>query len=82
MGLLHKELTYILRGCIYDVHNAMGTGYDEESYHKALEYRLRKSNIPFRSQVLRHIEHCGVKAHKFVLDLIVDDKIILELIPI
>lgn len=79
MGLLYEELSYIVRGCIYEVHNDLGTGYDEETYQLALELKLRDNNIPFRSQEIQYVEHRGNQIHKFVLDLIVDDKIILEL---
>ena len=79
MGLIHEKLTYDLRGCIYDVHNALGTGYDEESYHLALEQQLKQRKIPMQSKVVRYVEHREIRAHKFVADLIVYDKIILEL---
>lgn len=79
MGLLYEELSYIVRGCIYEVHTELGTGFDEESYQLALELKLRENNILFRSQEIRYVEHRGERIHKFVLDLIVDDKIILEL---
>ena len=79
MGLIYEQLTYKVRGCIYEVHNELGTGYDEECYQLALEYQLRKSKIPFRSQEVKYIEHKGEQVHKFILDLIVYDKIILEL---
>ena len=79
MGLLYEELTYHLRSCIFDVHSSLMSGYDEESYQIALALQLRKQNIPFESKVVRFIEHRGIKVYKFVLDLIVKDKIILEL---
>jgi len=79
MGFLHKDLTYKIKGCIYDVHNALGVGLDEESYHKALEHRLRKSSLQFQSKVIKYVEHRGVKVHKFILDIIIEDKVILEL---
>ncbi|MFK7984106.1 MAG: GxxExxY protein [Saprospiraceae bacterium] len=79
MGLLYEELSYILRGYIYDVHNEVGVGFDEEIYQLALEQKLRENNISFRSQEIRYVEHKGKRVHKFVLDLIIEDKIILEL---
>ncbi len=79
MELLHKKLAYTLGGYFYDVHNALGMGYDEESYHLALEERLKMSNISFQTKVQKSIEHRGVKVHKFIADLIIGDKIILEL---
>ncbi len=79
MGLLYEELTYEIKGCIFKVHNSLKTGYDEESYHIALEKRLAKENIPFQSKVHFWLEHRGVKVHKFIADLIIADKVILEL---
>lgn len=79
MGLIYEQLTYKIRGCIYTVHNTLGTGFDEESYQLALENHLKKSGIPFQSQVIKYVEHRGERVHKFVLDLIIDDKVILEL---
>lgn len=79
MELLHKELTYPLRGCFFDVHNSLGNGLDEESYQLALEMRLKKSNISFESKVAKFIKHRGIRIHKFIPDLIIENKIILEL---
>lgn len=79
MTLLYKELTSVIRGCIYDVHNALGPGYDEETYHQGLIWRLNKENVHCRSKEKRFIEHRGLAIKGFELDLIVYDKIILEL---
>lgn len=79
MGLLYEELSYLVRGCIYEVHNELGVGLDEESYQMALERKLAAKNIAFRSQEVRYIVHRGERVHKFKLDLIIEDKIILEL---
>lgn len=79
MGLIYEDLTYELRRCIYDVHNALGTGYDEETYHQAMKRRLAKDGIPFRTKEKRFVELHDEGVHEFELDLIVYDKIILEL---
>lgn len=51
MSLLYGKLTYFLKGCYYDVHNSLGLGYDEESYHLALEERLKMEKISFQTKV-------------------------------
>ncbi|NOY57440.1 MAG: GxxExxY protein [Calditrichaeota bacterium] len=79
MSLLYEELTYILRGCIYDVHNALGTGFDEETYHQGLLCRLQKEKIPFRSKEKMILKHRGKAVKGFAIDLIAYDKVILEL---
>lgn len=79
MELLHKELTYQIRKCIFEVHNSLKAGFDEESYHLALVNSFKRKNIPFESKVVGYIEHRGLKVHRFIADIIIDEKIILEL---
>lgn len=79
MRLLHEELTYSIRGCVFDVHNALGRGHNEESYHLAMEERLKESNISFKSKEIRYVKHRGKKVHKFIADLIIEDEVVLEL---
>lgn len=80
MKLLYQELTSVLRRCIYDVHNALGPGYDEETYHQGLIWRLNKEKVPFRSKEKRILIHRGLAIKGFEIDLIAYDKIILELL--
>lgn len=79
MRLLHKELTYEVRGCIFDVHNELQTGFDEESYHLALESQLKKRGISFQSKPFSYLKHRGEKVHKFIADFLIEDRLILEL---
>jgi len=79
MGLLYEDLTYLIQGCIFDVHNELGAGYDEETYHLAIEKRLEEANIPFQSKVGKYVVHRDNKVHKFIADIVVDNKVILEL---
>ena len=34
--ILHKELSFLVNGCIFDVHNRVGPGLREETYQKGL----------------------------------------------
>lgn len=79
MRILHKELGYAINGCVYDVYNALKPGYDEEIYHIAMSERLAEMGIPFQSEVTKYIVHRECKVHKFKADLIIDDKILVEL---
>jgi len=79
MRLLYEDLTYTVRGCIFDVYNILGTGLDEECYHIALVERLKELDIPFQSKVPKYVVHRGKRVHKFIIDLIIDEQVILEL---
>lgn len=75
-----KELTGRIIGAAIAVHNALGPGLLESAYQICLEHELRCQEIPFRSQV-----HLPVRYRDIVLDagyridVVVDDKVIVEL---
>lgn len=35
--IIHKELSFNIVGCLFDVHNELGPGLREECYQKAVE---------------------------------------------
>jgi len=79
MALRHKELTEVIIGCIFEVHNGIGIGLDEELYHQSLLDCLLKKGIPAISKARKYLEHRGAEIRKFELDLLVFEKIILAL---
>lgn len=76
---LYNDETQKIIGIAFQVRNELGTGWSEEIYHKALVYYLLKHNIPTRSKPRQPFIHKGVTVHTFEPDIIVYDKIILEL---
>lgn len=77
--LLHAEKSYQIRGIIFDVRKRLKTGWSEEVYHQALVQTLQKNNIPVLSKPRRPISHRGIEVHMFEPDIIVWDKLVLEL---
>ena len=61
------------------VHKALGPGFLESVYQKAMEVALRHRDLPFQEQKEIHIffEEEDVGLHK--LDLVVGDEIVVEL---
>ncbi len=47
--LLYKDFTYELIGVLFDVHNELGGGFLEVVYADAVEYELKKRNIPYET---------------------------------
>ena len=76
--LYEKGMRQVI-GLIYQVRNEMGAGWSEEIYHQALVYLLKKHSIPTRSKEQCSLVHRGVKIHTFEPDIIIWDKIVLEL---
>ena len=77
--IIYRELSYRVMKAVFEVHNLLGPGFIEGVYEEALAYELELRGIPFERQkavTVRYKERV-VGTHR--LDLVVDDKIILEL---
>jgi len=77
--LVHKELSYQLNGILFEVQNKLGTKFQEKHYQRAICALLDKNNISFETEVPIHVEFNGKTLGKFRADIVVEDKIILEL---
>jgi GxxExxY protein len=78
-AILYKDLSYRVIGCAQRVHSALGPGFPEQVYHRALCLELVKEKIPFSSEVEFEVAYEGVSCGHFRADIVVDEKIILEL---
>lgn len=45
--IVERELSYIVNGCIFDVHNDVGPGVREECYQKSMEIRLAEEDVSY-----------------------------------
>lgn len=78
-GLLYKELTYKIRGCIFQVYNTLGPGHKESIYQNALENELHGQGIKFDSQKVFDVYYNHKKMGVYKPDLIIEEKIIIEI---
>ena len=78
-NVLYPELSYTILGAAMDVHNALGPGWDEEACHMALLHALHEKGLKAESKRHGEMIHRDSVIHRFVLDIIVEDSIILEL---
>ena len=77
--MLYQNLSYqIISACIA-VHNSIGPGLAEHCYHKALELEFKRRNIKAVSEQPFVVRHLGNEVGKYFADLVIEDKIILEL---
>ncbi len=73
-----NDLTYRIIGAAMSVHNALGQGYKEEVYEKALGVELSQRNIAFEGQYPVPVDYEGQQAAIFYLDLLVDGRVVVE----
>lgn len=74
-----EEITKEIIGCAYTVYNQMGFGYLESVYEKCMLIELGEKNIQIFSQVPVPVQYKGNMVGNFIADILVDDKIIVEL---
>lgn len=77
--LLFENLTYNIRGALFEIKKQLGLGHKEIVYQKALEKELSNRMIPFEHEKRLDILYKGVKVAKYQPDFVVDGKIIVEL---
>lgn len=75
-----NEITYQIRGAIFDVYNELGPGLLESVYEEALVFELQQRGLHVERQVEVPIKYKGNKLKADLrLDVIVEDRIIIEL---
>ena len=75
-----QELTYQVRGAIFDTYNALGPGLLEAVYEEVLAYFLTKRGLRVDRQVSVPVEVDGKRLEtQLRIDLLVERRIIVEL---
>ena len=75
-----NDISYKIRGCIYDVHNGLGAGLLESVYLAALEWELINLGLKVRREVPVPVIYNDFKLELgFRIDLLVEEKVIIEI---
>jgi GxxExxY protein len=75
----HEALTKQIIGAFYTVYNALGYGFLERVYENALTIELRKRGLRVTTQAPINVYYEGEVVGDYVADMIVQDKVIVEL---
>ncbi len=77
--LYYPELSYQIMGAAFGVHTELGPRYYERHYQRALALALQARGITFREQVPVQLTVRFGPVGKYVVDFLVDDKVIVEI---
>lgn len=77
--LLYEDLTYKIRGAIFEVKRNLGLGHKEVIYQRALEEEFKKIKLNFEREKNIDIKYNNKKIGIYKPDFIVENKIILEI---
>ena len=76
---LYADLTDRIIGCAVKVHKALGPGFVESVYENALAIEMSEQGIPFQQQLQVQLTYSGHVVGLHRLDMLVDDKVVVEL---
>ena len=76
---LHSELTYKIIGCAIEVHKALGNGFQEVIYQRALEIEMSLQGLRFTREYEMQIFYKGYEIGTRRVDFFVEDKIMVEI---
>ncbi|MFP4106114.1 MAG: GxxExxY protein [Phycisphaerae bacterium] len=79
MGKTMDELTYAVIGAGMRVHRTLGPGFPEAVYHQAVCAEMQKRKIAFESEKAMEVYYGDVCCGTFRPDLVVEDRVIVEL---
>jgi len=74
-----NDLTYQINGAIFEVSRTLGAGFLEKVYENALIIELRNKDLKAESQVPIKVYYKGNVVGEYFADILVQDKVILEL---
>ncbi|MDM8528188.1 GxxExxY protein [Anaerolineales bacterium HSG24] len=78
--LIHANLTYTIRGVLFDVYNKLGPSLPETFYQQAVEIGLNNKGIPCQIERGYEVYYRGQRVGLYYVDVWIDGgKVILEL---
>lgn len=78
--LIHQDLTYTIRGALFDVYNALGPMLPEEFYQKAVTLALENVGVPVEREKAFEVYYRGQRVGLYYVDhWVAGGKVLLEL---
>ena len=77
--MLHANITDKILNAFYTVNNTLGFGFLEKVYENAMVIELQKLECQVQQQKQIHVFYDGKKVGDYYADLLVNDRVIVEL---
>ena len=80
MKLIHQDLTYKIRGVLFDVYNQLGPNLPERFYQPAIAIGLEANSILCQTEKQFEVTYRGIEVGRYFVDIWVENgKVLLEL---
>lgn len=77
--LLYRQESYKIRGIVFEIYRTLGSGHKEKVYQEAFYYGLLRQGFAVEKQKRISIYYLDKKIGSYIPDLIINDKILIEL---
>jgi GxxExxY protein len=77
--LKFKDVSDKIIGAFYKVYNALGYGFLEKVYERAMMIELKKNGLESQNQYSIHVYYDSQNIGDYIADIIVENKILVEL---
>ena len=74
-----NEITYAIRGAVFEANKVLGHGFLEKVYENALMLELRLRGLRAESHVAFKVHYKDNLVGEYIADMLVEDKVIVEL---
>ena len=74
-----EEVIHRVIGCALSVHTALGAGFVEPVYHKAMKIELRHQGLRYETEHVVQIRYRDEVIHGHRIDLVVENVVVVEL---
>ena len=77
--IIEKDLVYKINKCVFEVYRVLGHGFLEKVYERALLKELKAKGLKAQAQVPIQIHYKGEIVGDYYADLVVENRVIIEL---
>ncbi len=74
-----NDITYKINAAVFEVNRILGAGFLEKVYENALLIELRNRGLKAKGQVSLNVQYKGEIVGEYVVDILVEGKVIIEL---
>lgn len=74
-----NEITYKINGAVFEVNKVLGAGFLEKVYENALLIELHNLGLKAENQMPINVKYKGKEVGEYFADIVVENKIIIEL---
>lgn len=75
----HSELTGKIIGCAMKVHSALGNGFQEVIYQRALDIEMKKAGLLFARELEMPVYYDNIQIGTRRVDFFVENKVMVEI---